>query len=335
MTKTAGEIIILDTLVSRFEWRIPCVKSILQQEDDACESPHYEFCDGVWTFKITRRRHLVICHISRHVKTEVHKNYLDWKLFIVKSDGKELPLGEESYTIDEKVWKTFYIYDSIKFSWDDERGDDIKITCFLKCFECNSAFRRSPSNDDRIVFSETLSRNLKDFFLASTEGDVIIKVKEREFVAHRMVLQARSPVFFATFSVDMLEKKTGILYVKDIEPHVFQNVLLYLYTGEVTGLQSDTFCQIFAFAHKYVLEELKNECVRFIYNNLSEEILYDVLQLAHLYGEQKIKEFAEDFIAKRRKAIFPSFQWKIFTAENPALTIEILESILVAEGAMK
>lgn len=154
MTSRAGELITFDPLVSYFVWRIPRMKSIIQQEDASqrlqCD---YEFCCGVWTFKITGRDQFVFCEIDRQVKTDAHKNYLHCTLFTVKSDQKQYLLGQLNDIFDKQVNMSCFTSFSWAFSWDVQNEDYINLICWFKCFECNTALRKNPVNGKWLMMS--------------------------------------------------------------------------------------------------------------------------------------------------------------------------------------
>lgn len=62
--------------------------------------------------------------------------------------------------------------------------------------------------------------------------DIQFHVRGNIFHAHRWILAARSSVFARMFSVDMVESRTGHVFVKDISPSIFKNLLFFIYTGE-------------------------------------------------------------------------------------------------------
>ena len=63
-------------------------------------------------------------------------------------------------------------------------------------------------------------------------SDVIFNVCDRQFTAHKIILAMKSPVFKAMFHHSSnKEVLSGQVKVEDIEPDVFQEILLFIYTG--------------------------------------------------------------------------------------------------------
>ena len=64
-------------------------------------------------------------------------------------------------------------------------------------------------------------------------NDVEFLVGEKSFWAHRFIVSARSPVFAAMFSSDMIEATKGKVEIVDTEADVFETFLKFLYTVPV------------------------------------------------------------------------------------------------------
>lgn len=84
-----------------------------------------------------------------------------------------------------------------------------------------------------------MQSDYEDMCHSGQNSDVILHVKGKTFNCHRCILAARSPVFHAMFEHDMQEKISGVVIIEDAEPAVFQEFLLYLYTGSGEYLSSE------------------------------------------------------------------------------------------------
>jgi hypothetical protein len=71
--------------------------------------------------------------------------------------------------------------------------------------------------------------------------DVIIKVRNHYFKAHKMILEARCEYFRAMFTHGFFNETSGkvffenvpVIEIKDIEPEYFYSIHTYIYTDEV------------------------------------------------------------------------------------------------------
>ncbi len=69
-------------------------------------------------------------------------------------------------------------------------------------------------------------------------SDVIFNIHGHEFPAHKLILATRSEVFAVMFQHPTTENLTYQVKIEDIEPEVFQELLIYkkptLWTGNIT-----------------------------------------------------------------------------------------------------
>ena len=85
-----------------------------------------------------------------------------------------------------------------------------------------------------------------------------MKIEESLF-AHRFIFSARSPVFAAMFSTDMIESKTGRVEIHDASAHLFKHFLKFIYTGQL-DISARNF-ELLALADKYEIETLRELCL--------------------------------------------------------------------------
>ena len=55
-----------------------------------------------------------------------------------------------------------------------------------------------------------------------------MKCWDQSLECNKFMLTARSPVFEAMFQHETLESQTNVVTIKDIEPEVFEEMLLYI-----------------------------------------------------------------------------------------------------------
>ena len=81
-----------------------------------------------------------------------------------------------------------------------------------------------------------MSQYLEQLYKCGQSSDVMLMVGGSELRAHKLILATRSPVFAAMFRHEYKEKVDSAVDVKDVELDVFQEMLKYIYTGEVSSL---------------------------------------------------------------------------------------------------
>ena len=167
-------------------------------------------------------------------------------------------------------------------------------------------------------------RDFKGLFLNQVDCDVIMNVKGQEFLAHRNILGARSPVFASTFTNDMKERATGIVNIDDCDPSSFSDFLCFLYCGSTENITLENVFSLFTSADKYDVQDLRSECLEFLKENLSVDSFCDTITLAIQHREKELIELTTDFFAKHFKEIIVTVKWQTFVVENPIQSNEIM-----------
>nr|CAH8858067.1 unnamed protein product [Trichobilharzia regenti] len=117
----------------------------------------------------------------------------------------------------------------------------------------------------------------------------------RQFEAHKAILAARSPVFAAMFEHGMEESRANRVEITDMEPDTVAEVLRYIYTGQVVGMDRLAH-ELLAAADKYQLERLKTMCEEALVESLSVENACDIFGLSDMHNAEQLKAHTLEFI---------------------------------------
>ena len=102
--------------------------------------------------------------------------------------------------------------------------------------------------------------------------DVVLEVgcgdDQARLKAHRIVLCAASPFFYNALNNDMKEKKEGVIRLENTSKAVMEDLLEYLYTGQVNVTQHNAF-DLLEMADFLVIPSLKETTSKFIARTLS------------------------------------------------------------------
>lgn len=175
---------------------------------------------------------------------------------------------------------------------------------------------------------ETLSENFKSLFTHKDTCDVILRVKERDFHAHKTVLMARSNVFASMFHHDSLENQTGIITIPDCDPDSFHQFLEYLYSGKLDDISFQDVLHLYSTSDKYNVQELKTFCVEYMTQNLNEDSVCDVVILSDLYEETALFSAAQDFFNKNANKIVETPHWENLMKKNYRLANRLIKDVL-------
>jgi speckle-type POZ protein len=147
---------------------------------------------------------------------------------------------------------------------------------------------KTPTGD----YSGDLLKNLEELFLTMDLSDVIFNVCDRQFTAQKIILAMKSPVFKAMFHHSSnKEVLSGQVKVEDIEPDVFQEILLFIYTGRTQLTAMNKMAPgILAAADKYLLEDLKIQCETHLIRQMSAETCLELLSLNTHHPAEHLKK---------------------------------------------
>ncbi|XP_065205328.1 speckle-type POZ protein-like [Planococcus citri] len=156
-------------------------------------------------------------------------------------------------------------------------------------------------------------------------SDVIISVNGQEYLAHKIILAARSPVFAAMFAHNVKENEENRVYINDMDEEVASEMLRYIYTGKCEKL-SELATGLLVAADKYDLAGLKNVCGLELSKTLSVDNAASILALADMHAAEALKKAAIKFIVSKRTEVLNTQGWK--NIQSVALLNEVCSAAL-------
>ncbi|EFB20514.1 hypothetical protein PANDA_015177, partial [Ailuropoda melanoleuca] len=152
------------------------------------------------------------------------------------------------------------------------------------------------AEEQRLYQQTLLQDGLKDMLDHGKFLDCVVRVGEREFPCHRLVLAACSPYFRARFLAE--PERAGELRLEDVSPDVVAQVLHYLYTSEI-ALDEASVQDLFAAAHRFQIPSIFTICVSFLQKRLCLANCLAVFRLGLLLDCARLAVAARDFICAR------------------------------------
>lgn len=160
-----------------------------------------------------------------------------------------------------------------------------------------------------------LPENFTDLLEDKEFSDVKIVAGGKEFHGHKAILAVRSPVFKAMFQAEMIESKRNQVTITDIAPEIFAELLRFIYTDSVQGLDKNSLMGLLAAADKYDLAKLKAMCESALCDNIGEETVTEMLIAADLHRAEQLKRATIGFI-ERNTGVMDSEKWKHFWSSH-------------------
>lgn len=126
----------------------------------------------------------------------------------------------------------------------------------------------NPMDEPRMYQQTLLQDGLYDLLENDKLVDCVLKIKDKDFPCHRLVLCACSSYFRSIFLSDLDESKKKEIILEDVEPGVMGLILKYLYTSKINVTEHNVQ-DIFAVANMYQIPSIFTVCVSFLQKRLS------------------------------------------------------------------
>ena len=165
---------------------------------------------------------------------------------------------------------------------------------------------------------------LERLYASKQDSDVNFRVQDETFAAHKIVMAACSPVFNATFSIEMKEKETNEVKIDDVEASVFGETLRFIYTGKVDIAKASAI-DLLSVPDKYDIEDLKLFSQDELMKNLTVETAATHLVLADHHSTRVLKQKIMEYIGRYSAAVINTEGWKQMAKSYPILVVELYE----------
>ncbi|XP_012885688.1 PREDICTED: kelch-like protein 40 [Dipodomys ordii] len=155
------------------------------------------------------------------------------------------------------------------------------------------------AEEQRLYQQTLLQDGLKDLLDGGQLVDCVVKVAERQFPCHRLVLAACSPYFRARLLGEAEPgAEPGQLRLDDVSPDVVGQMLRYLYTSQI-ALDEASVQELLATAHRFQIASIFTLCISFLHRRLCLANCLAVYRLGLLLDCPRLAVAARDFICAR------------------------------------
>ncbi|KAK6492188.1 kelch-like protein 40b [Huso huso] len=209
----------------------------------------------------------------------------------------------------------------------------------LKNNTTTMALPTDPAEELRIYQQTLLQDGLNDLLENDKFVDCTLKVKDKKFPCHRLVLAACSPYFRAMFLSEMEESKQKEIVLEDVEPEVLGRILKYIYTSEIE-ITEQNVQDIFSAANMFQVPSVFTVCVSFLQKRLSLSNCLAIFRLGLMLDCARLAIAARDFISDRFQLISRDQDFEQLSASELAAIISsdslnVEKEEIVFEAVMK
>lgn len=160
----------------------------------------------------------------------------------------------------------------------------------------------NPMDEPRMYQQTLLQDGLYDLLENDKLVDCVLKIKDKEFPCHRLVLCACSSYFRSIFLSDLDESKKKEIVLEDVEPGVMGLVLKYLYTSKINVTEQNVQ-DIFAVANIYQIPSIFTVCVSFLQKRLSLSNCLAIFRLGLMLDCPRLAISARNYACERFQLI--------------------------------
>jgi len=244
---------------------------------------------------------------------DVHKDYImrkDDKRFLMYKNERDCwgvtKLVSHSY-LDNVHLDDDRIFLAVELIFDEQ------ITSNTGAMKMN-AFRKE----------NRLSSEIKDLFLNEKFTDFEILCENEVFKCHKIILAARSPVFDAMLTHNMVENKQSRVEINDLDVSTVNDMISYIYSGKVANLDGNAK-NLLAAAENYQLVDLKHMCLKSLAKNIDSDDGIEALITSEIYNVPVLKSLALSYIKQHGMYSSGKRQWVKKLQDYPELIADIFE----------
>ncbi|KAK0163173.1 hypothetical protein PV327_006881 [Microctonus hyperodae] len=188
-------------------------------------------------------------------------------------------------------------------------------------FTCEIMWEGFP--DTEILSSVDLRRHIEYFVSEPDFNDLVIKIDDKEILAHKVILSAYSPVFLAMFKSDMAESEKNEIVLNDIAFDIMQLVIKFMYSGKVDSeLPVDDLLSMLYVSDKYDVTDLKKLCEKILILKISIYNVFKIFENAHLYRASNLITSGKEFMKKNKHTVIKSDDFTTLYLTKPELLLD-------------
>ena len=236
------------------------------------------------------------------------------------SDNDILRLSSKIFEpLHKKIIKEFFLAKNRTVDMNYEQGGKITFEAFLNKIDlqCLPPIEKCLNKPlEPPIGHHRRFPKYEEYFVTGKFSDFTIKVRNKEYKVHKIVLAAQSSVFESMFNKDDVKVLQEIKIMSD---DAFEDFLRYFYFGSIRC--ADNAIELFGLAVEFNVATLKSECEEIILRNIDEHNMLEIFNLGLLHGSENLKKFAFG----RIKTSFPRISDNLINAP------EVIANIIKAK----
>lgn len=157
----------------------------------------------------------------------------------------------------------------------------------------------------RLFQSTLLQDGLKELLNENKFVDCHLKVGDRSFPCHRLIMAACSPYFREIFFTEDGKEveNTKEVVLEDVNPSILDMIIQYLYSAEI-DLTDDNVQDIIAVANRFQIPSVFTVCVNYLQKKLSLGNCLAIFRMGLVLSCPRLAIAARNYIADRFELLY-------------------------------
>lgn len=160
-------------------------------------------------------------------------------------------------------------------------------------------------------------------------SDVTLCVGEKKFKTHRCILSVACEYFNAMFQGSFKESSESEIQITEIEPEVFEVILNYIYTSQLSSDLGPLTKDVLSAAHVYGLQSVVESCEDQLCKDINMSNCVELLSFADLYNQNKLRDVIVSFLRQNLLDVVESEDWKELKKTNVKLALDAFEAAVL------
>ncbi|XP_014300756.1 TD and POZ domain-containing protein 2-like [Microplitis demolitor] len=179
-------------------------------------------------------------------------------------------------------------------------------------------------NEPKKIMPVTFQR----FLNKDTFTDVTLIVENQELPAHKVILSAHSPYFYAMLTTNMKEAIENRITIENFSLDVITEMLEFFYTGKTKASNDvDVALKTIEVAEMYQISELKEICESTLIKKMTINNVLSIASVADDLNVTRLRHKAINFMLANKKKVVNFSEFKDLFQSNPLLMFEFTRAI--------
>ncbi|XP_078494143.1 kelch-like protein 12 [Ciona intestinalis] len=146
-------------------------------------------------------------------------------------------------------------------------------------------------------------------------NDIIIRVREKNIPANKMVLSCYSKYFNTMFETEMEEKHKDVVELHDLDAESVEKLVDFMYTGKI-NINTNNVCDLLAVSDFLKIHSVKKLCIAYLLTTVSLQNCFTIQALADCFTIPELTEKFNKFVVENYQQVVSDDQFKKLSKDD-------------------